>query len=308
MPDQTDDSKVFVAYVRASILLGDIAESCQQGRLTHARFAELRNALHFWLKDLPSTIRHFEPASDENFNMRQVYMLYLSALAILHRSTRSTKSPSAVELITSSLIVRLFEHFHSRNELRRLSAGFNFYPIVAAIPQLEALQFQSLNDCIRIEMNVIEDSLRDLGKRWPSAHRGLEVLKKVRQGSKANPRNTQAHPGLPDDSNLLLFENFDFSECRMWHTLSRTDSRDNRSEPVRTTKGASQLEESIPYMAIPSSTLHEPPLLRSDLNPGPSTAVEHDDLSFWLSDATFDQDLFGGWMLNDDAFSMNLDL
>lgn len=305
MPDNSDESKTFVAYVRASIILGDLAESCQQGTITTKPFAELRNALLWWLKELPSTIKFIEPASEQNFNMRQVYMLFLSTVAILHRSVRGNKSPSTVELVTSSLIVALFKDFHTRNELRRLSAGFNFYPIVAAIPLLEAFQFQSLRDTIRSEMNVIEDSLQDLGTRWPSAHRSLNILERIEHALTANHPNNLQHPGLPNDSDLLLFENLDYTKCGIWGPLTELYSNSGREKASLPLEDATQQRADIPYMAIPSTGLHEQPSSIEEYDLNPSEAMAYDDLTHWLSDTTFDEDLFGGWMLNDDAFGPN---
>ena len=312
LADDNDDAKIFIAYVRASILLGDVAEACQQGNVTQARFAELRNALLWWLKELPSTIRLFRPeiqptATEENFNIRQVYMLYLSAVAILHRSIRSTNTPSAVELITSSFIVGLFEDFHTLSELRRLNASFNFYPIVAAIPQLEALHFSSLRNCIHVEIGVIEKSLQDLGKRWPSAHRGLKLVEKVRNTSlEAEKTTDMQYPGRPNESDLLLFENFDYAKCRIWRPLMESNVElDTERVPPNAPGDTSQQDNNIPYLAMPSSHVDEAAQSYSYLGVDPTSAMIY-NLPFWLPDESFDQDLFGGWMLNEDAFGTNL--
>ena len=311
LADSSDDSKIFIAYVRASILLGDVAESCQQGNVTQARFAELRNALLWWLKELPSSIRYFGPeirpvAADENFDIRQIYMLYLSAVAILHRSIRSTNAPSAVELITSSFIVGLFEDFHTRNELRRLNAGFNFYHIVAAIPQIEALHFISLRDCIQVEIGVIEKSLQDLGKRWPSAHRGLKLLEKVRNtSSKMENTIDVQHPARPNESDLLLFENFDYTKCRIWHPLMESQVESDRERLLPNAPlDESHQDVNIPYLAMPSSHVDEAAQSYPNFGADPTSTMIYNS-PFWLPDESFDQDVFGGWMLNDDAFGTN---
>lgn len=311
LADNSDDSKIFIAYVRASLLLGDVAESCQQGNVTQARFAELRNALLWWLKELPSSIRYFRPevqpiATEENFNIRQIYTLYLSAVAILHRSIRSAKTPSAIELIASSFIVGLFEDFHARNELRRVTAGFNFYLIVAAIPQLEAVHFSSLRNCTRVEIGVIEDSLRDLGKRWPSANRGLKLLEKVRNvSSRLKDTSNSQCPTRPNESDLLVFEHFDYTKCRMWRPLMESQV-ELETEPETPEAPVDQLQQdvNIPYLAMPSSHADEVAQSYSNLGVDATSAMIFDFPS-WLPDGSFDQDLFGGWMLNDDAFGTN---
>ena len=308
MPDESDDSKVFVAYIRASVIHGDLAEACQQGKITTLRFAELRNALLWWLKDLPKSIKGIDSASEINFNMRQVYMLFVGTAAILYRSVRVTKTPSAVELIASSFIAGLLKDFHERDELRRLSAGFTFYPLVAAIPLLEALQIESLRGSVRQEMSIIEQSLEGLGQRWPSAHRGLKVLAKTQQAFEAGGSSASASLTMPNDSDLLLFDNFDRSKCRMWQALVETQDTERKPEALSALEESLQQQKDIPFMAIPSGVAHEQATSTFDQNIDPAAAMAYDDLAFWLSDSTFDQDIFGGWMLNDDAFGANMNL
>jgi hypothetical protein len=308
MPDESDDSKVFVAYIRASIILGDLAEACQQGKITTPRFAELRNALLWWLKDLPKSIREIEPASEANFNMRQVYMLFIGTAAILHRSARTTKIPAAAELIASSFIAGLLKDFNQRDELRRLSAGFTFYPLVAAIPLLEALQVDTLRGLVSEEMSIIEQSLEGLGQRWPSGHRGLKVLANTQQAYERGGPNASARITVSNESDLLLFENFNRSKCRMWRVLVETQNTEYRPEPSLAPEESSQRQKDIPFMAIPSGVAHEQPPVTFDNNIDSSATLGYDDLAFWLSDSTFDQDIFGGWMLNDDAFGANMTL
>lgn len=240
--------------------------------------------------------------------MRQVYMLFVSTVAILYRSIRGTKTPPAVELIASSFVVGLARDFHRRDELCRLSAGFTFYPLVAAIPLQEALIFEPLEETIREEIAAIESTLQELGKRWPSAHRGLKVLEKISQKGNSDEPSTPTKPSLASDSDLFLFENFDQSKSGIWLALMESQPNGGRQEHFQAPQNALQQEKDIPYMAIPSGVGHEQPIGTAGYNFDPAAAMSYDDLTFWFSDSTFDQDIFGGWMLNNDNFGANLNL
>jgi hypothetical protein len=216
--------------------------------MPHAKKLSLECALYRWIKTLPVSHRlcrssngsNAFTASASNFNARQLHLPYLITLTIMARSmtsypprqeASSTNTPttiSPVAILASSFVAGIFEEFLARDEIQFLGPIFTFYLLAAGTALVSTCRDPTLWRIAQRDLEVLQNSLQELSKRWPSAIgalRGLRnVIDRVAPGAIINT-NTSAAENV---STLLqlsaeqkaLWEDFPLDMCRLWPYLA----------------------------------------------------------------------------------------
>jgi hypothetical protein len=208
----------------------------------------LESALYRWIKTVPETLRlahapntsNIFTASASNFNARQLHLPYLITLTIMARSmtsyppkqeytyTRTPSTISAVALVASSFVAGIFEEFLARDELQYLGPIFTFYLLASGIALVSTRRSPTLWRIAQQDLEVLQNSLQELSKRWPSAIGALRGLRNViERAARRAVQNSNTPTGdsvgtIPqlDAEQKALLEDFPHDLCRLWPYFS----------------------------------------------------------------------------------------
>jgi hypothetical protein len=247
-PDSRAQGELFIPYVEICILLGDLTECRSRKHMPRSEKLYLESAFYRWIKTLPETLRlshapnrsNAFKASTSNFNARQLHLPYLITLAIMARSMTSyppkqessfTSTPttiSPVAILASSFVAGIFEEFLARDELQYLGPIFTFYLLASGIALLSTRRDPTLWRIAQQDLEVLQNSLQELSKRWPSAIGALRGLRNMidrvasgaRLSSNASTGNGMSTiPQLSAEQQILL-EDCPRDLCRLWPYFS----------------------------------------------------------------------------------------
>lgn len=210
----------------------------------------LESALYRWIKTLPDSLRLSQSsnssesftASARNFNARQLHLPYLITVTIMARSmtsyppkqesssTSTSSTISPVAILASSFVAGIFEEFLARDELQFLGPIFTFYLLAAGIALVSTRRDPTLWRIAQQDLEVLQNSLQELSKRWPSAIGALRGLRNVidRAATRVllnNTNSTTASTGMGTMQQLsaeqkILLEDFPHDLCRLWPHFS----------------------------------------------------------------------------------------
>lgn len=297
------NAQIFVAYVKASLLLGEISTVCQQKSVSESEFERLRNSLLWWTKELSCgaqsiSLNTMRAPTSSNFLARQLLLLHFASINLLYRKWRISGGVCGVALAASSVIACLLETFLARDECRHLACTLCFYAVVAAVPLVEALNMASMHDEIAVDLANIHLFLETMGKKWPSALSALQIIQKfqpitMRNSTERSERAARAPELKMQD--LMLFEGYEVDSCRLWQSLT-SPTPPQRPHNAQDTMGASQgnlIQEQLP--TINNSINVYDNFEQRDTEPAAdvwmgdlSAGVEYDDfLGGWLTDENF---------------------
>lgn len=216
----------------------------------------LENALFRWIKTLPASLRlsHIPSSlgtydgSTYGFNARQLHLPYLITLTIMARSMSSYPPKqdqgytthgniSPVAIIASSFVAGIFEDFLARDELQFLGPIFTFYLLAAGIALVSTRRYPHVWPVAQQDLEILQSSLQELSKRWPSATGALKALRNVidRALSAESSSQSTAAP-VPVDfltpDRQLLFQDFPHDLCRLWTLYEKKSSDQSSAEDL----------------------------------------------------------------------------
>jgi hypothetical protein len=191
----------------------------------------LESSLYRWTRELPRNLRlsyklngsEIYTVSAYNFNARQLHIPYFITLVILGRSTASQGYASSVALLASSFIASIFEVFLARDEIQFLGPIFTFYLLAAGVALGSIRRYSALWTVAQQDLAVLQNSLQELSKRWPSAIGAMKALHNSIEATTVSEDKEIALPALEwlDPERRLLFEGFSAEICRLWRPLEQ---------------------------------------------------------------------------------------
>ncbi len=239
-----------MSYVDICVLLGDLTECRSRKYMPRSKKIYLENALYRWIKTLPLSLRlshtpnssNLFTASASNFNARQLHLPYLITITIMGRSMTSyplrqeigsTSTPTTINpvaVLASSFVAGIFEEFLARDELQFLGPIFTFYLLAAGIALVSTSRDQNLWRIAQQDLEVLQNSLEELSKRWPSAIGALRGLRNVieRAAPGVAVGNVSSNVASSDAGRMsqlsaeqkALLEDFPPDLCRLWTQLT----------------------------------------------------------------------------------------
>ncbi|KIW29812.1 uncharacterized protein PV07_05599 [Cladophialophora immunda] len=324
-PQDNKNARLFVAYVEICSILGQCGKALSGG-YSHWAPVEVGRSLQRWISHLPECLK-LNNALDYDFEVRQLYLIYFTAISILYGPGRSGNCTSVAPILASSCVARIFEDFLARDQLRCLAPMTIFYLRVAALPQLCCFNFGSLWDISKLELSVIQRSLHEMAKTWHSARRALRILTSL---VNAVRRGQEAHRPLTDldlsPEQLSFFEMVPAELCPKRHIIeaavdatgvSSQEKPDARFQSTSALANPSLVTLRRDPTAVCDSTTREPTMvaplrsLSTALDASSGEMQEYTAADSWFTrdsdDWTgIDEALGPGLGLDDDDFFMSL--
>lgn len=230
-----EDSHLFLAYVDIASILSDIAQAAVRGSLGRPLRLLLESRLLSWIRMLPTSLhlhdRNTGSLTPYNFKIRQLHIPYFTAITILYRPTIPGSNPSVGALLSSSYVANIYEDFLARGEIPMLAPVFIFHLLASAIAQLPCHRFPTLWAKAQDELQVISQSLVEMGKRFPTALGAQRVIKHVKQAVK-NEKQRSEPPQLSGAVDQLnYFEPFGQELCGKWDFVFGAGAQFTRTHP-----------------------------------------------------------------------------
>jgi hypothetical protein len=112
-------------FVQITSILGDMTEQYRRGTLSDRKKIDFEDSLRQWLKGIPLSLRLYHPETKTlnkyNFKVRQLHVLYFTALIILFRHDKTDEPPSSVSVLAASFISGTFEEYLMYEDIPHLS-------------------------------------------------------------------------------------------------------------------------------------------------------------------------------------------
>lgn len=214
---------------------------------------------------------------------------------VLGRSTASHGHVSSIALLASSFITSIFEDFLARDEIQFLGPIFTFYLLAAGVTLLSIRRYSELWKVAQQDLAVIQDSLGELSKRWPSAIGAIKALSNSMEASVVSEDKEVALPALEwlDMEGQLLFEGFSTEMCKLWtpleqHVHGQHISHDHSTENPSSELMTAEILGNLRY-----------PLPARDLAPTPMPQFGGSGGDSDNALGKFQYDGIGNWLLTD---------
>lgn len=308
------DAHLFIAYVEGCKILGDLTEGVLRGNLGHARNLSLQSRLYSWIQNLPDDLRIYNCNGGGllpyNVKARQLHLLYFTTLTLLFRPAVPENTPSAATLLASSFTAGIYEDFLARGEVTTLAPVFIFHLMTAAYAQLAYYKYPALWAKAEPELDIINQCLEELAKRYPSAVGAQRVTRAVFRAVKQQERLEGPLQLVFEKDQRKYFEILGPELCSKWDFVygdqqSHMDSRPEVNVGPNHQGAASfnnnlnsvtLLDSNQPFMtaqmAPPTSSEYREPTSEFD-------QMLHSDAFTYTGAPTFPFATVGNWMLGD---------
>ncbi|RFU31221.1 hypothetical protein B7463_g5090, partial [Scytalidium lignicola] len=187
-PTANQDAHLFIAYVEIASILADITEASVRGILGRARTLSIETRLSDWIKNLPPDLCLYDQQTGKlapyQFKTRQLHIPYFTALTILYRPTVPGGNLSTVALLASSFVAGIYEEFIARDDVSMLASTFIFHILASAITQLLCYRYPTLWAKAEPELEILNQALNELTKRFPTGFGAQRVIKHAMQAVK----------------------------------------------------------------------------------------------------------------------------
>lgn len=218
-PVRDFDAHLFLAYVEISGILGDLTEGVVRGNLGRARSLSLQTRLLHFIQDLPEPLRLYHrngAMMPYNFKARQLHSFYFAAITLLFRPETTGNVPSGPTLLSSSFCAGLFEDFLARGEVSALAPVFIFHLLTAAYAQLAYYKYPRLWAKAEAELNIINQALAEMAKRYPTAFGAQRVVRAVTEAVRKQPRHERTLQLVFEKEHRKYFDPFGPELCSKW--------------------------------------------------------------------------------------------
>jgi hypothetical protein len=224
-PNQQAQGELFIPYVEICSLLGDLTECCSRRHMSHSKRLHLESALYRWTRTLPVSLRLSEQADTSDiyttstwtFNARQLHIPYFITLTIMSQPPTTQSPVSPVAILASSFVAGIFEEFLARDELQFLGPIFTFYLLAAGVALVSTRHYPALWQTAQQDLRVLQNSLEELSKRWPSAIGALKAMRNViDRASVGSATSVAAQLKWLDVEQQLVFQHTRLDLCRLW--------------------------------------------------------------------------------------------
>jgi hypothetical protein len=226
---EDEHALLFKYFVQITSITGDMTEHYRRGTLTDRVKIDFELTLRRWLIALPPNLRLHHPdtlaLTEYDFKIRQLHVLYFTALIILFRHEKRDQPPSPVSLLAASFVSGIFQEHLEREDLCHLSVTNIFYLMVTALLQISYQRFPSLAVHQDQEIEIIKLSLVELKKRYPSAIGAERVINQVMKHSTMLPEIAALEHAM-----ALTFDQKEFfapfgpALCKKWSLVFDTQS------------------------------------------------------------------------------------
>ncbi|PTB53527.1 hypothetical protein M431DRAFT_116725 [Trichoderma harzianum CBS 226.95] len=221
-PELNLDAHLFLSYVDICGILGDLTDAIVRDMFGRANRVAIEARLLNWSRHLHEDLRIYHQAgklASYNFKVRQLWVAYFTALVLLFPTT--AHAPSAMALLATSFIVAIFEEFLNRGELPMLAPVFVFYMMTAGLVQSTSLRCPNLEVETRHELDIIDQCLAEMGKRYPSATGARRVIRAVFRAATKQDKQIGLLTFTIDGNQRQYLEQLGPELCPKWDAIHR---------------------------------------------------------------------------------------
>lgn len=324
-PNPGPDAQLFISYVDICRILADLTEGVVRGSLGRWKCVSLQSQLLSWIDCLPEVLRVYDPQTHlltpYNVKARQLQISYFTALTLLFRPTTTGNIPSGAALLASSFVAGIYEELLARGELPILAPAYIFHLMTNAYAQLACYKYEMLWKKAEAELEIVNQCLIEMAKRYPSAVGAQRVVKAVSRSVKKQERHKGPLQLLFDSEQRRYFDYFGPELCSKWDLVypggndgSESRHRNPSNQVPKDVVSNNAAHEGFQNASSNSITFHDAsqpfaPLAPLAMAP-PPTAEYHDpipDLEALLQHGTTFDDTqalpfasVGNWMLGGD--------
>lgn len=227
-PDSLFSFQLFSAWVDICTVLGDISSCCMRRHMSRTKRLYIVNSLCRWTTSLPQELwvapsnqpPHSYFANTHNLPARQLYLPYLTSLIVLSRMQHSAGSLSLTATLAASFVARIFEDFLARDEIKVLAPISVRYCLISSMALVSVMPDKRLWDAVQPDLEVLQQALTELSKRWRSAIGASRALQNAINKRRQRTFSSAAELRMDNESSLEYFKMIDLGYCRIWSTLS----------------------------------------------------------------------------------------
>ncbi|KAH8812275.1 fungal-specific transcription factor domain-containing protein [Xylogone sp. PMI_703] len=216
----TQDAHLFMAYVEISSIVADITEASVRGTLGRCRRLSVETRLSDWIQNLPPDLSIYNQQTGKlapyQFKARQLHLPYFTALVILYRPAVPGTILSPAAILASSFIAGIFEEFIARDEIGMLASTFIFHLLASAITELLCYQYPALWTKAEPELEILNQALIELTKRFPSGHGAQRVIRHATQTVKKETQSEDPPVFNETPEQFNFFRSFGPELCSKW--------------------------------------------------------------------------------------------
>ncbi|KAK5164253.1 uncharacterized protein LTR77_009947 [Saxophila tyrrhenica] len=304
-PHSSTTGPVFIAYVDLAAITGRFVKHSIRKLDT----ADTSQHLRQWVEALPPSLRLSsleitqQHGSINSFNVRQLNVIYYTAVAMVFRARTSDGPFPTAAVLAGSAIASLFEELLARDQIRFLNPVYTFYLLVASIALLSCYRYESMWQTAQEDLKIISLAQEEMKKKWPSAIGSIRSYQKMYStATKVQTREQHLPEQVLDKTQAALLGDIQASPCRMWNII-----RPILESETKISAGNVPINETQPT----ARSAVYPTLAGGQQDHSLSSGAQIDepmggpDWNTFLSDAPLDEwqideDLFGGHLFWDE--------
>lgn len=304
--DDQQDAALFKHFVRITSILGDMTEHYRRGTLSDRKKLNIEAELAGWLMEVPESLTLFDRRSrslkEYSLESRQLHVPYFTALIILFREAEPTQTPSPLSSLAASFISGIFEEYLTHEDISHLAAPAIFYLLVAALVQISYHRFPHWNAARTEEVQIINLSLNELKRRFPTALGAERVISQaMKHAANLQTPDTPSRPHLRPEHQEFVSA-FGPQLCRHWPVVFGTDENDRPMAGTIIPGYAAGLIETTRSSVGPESRFGTPDAFVNTLDhdpvwPGTVATGPEDPAAIFLDQDGFDA--VGRWWWHD---------
>lgn len=138
-----------------------------------------------WIKSLPHEISLYHSNRPRPFvrSVHELYVFYFVSLIVFshhHGKSLGSHAASLIQLVASTMAVRLYEEIDFRDQVTYLSSTHNWCLMVACIPQIgfQNTIYDEDQSCAK-DLQILVAVLKQLADKWPPSRRILNLVQKA---------------------------------------------------------------------------------------------------------------------------------
>ncbi|KAJ5181730.1 hypothetical protein N7449_011877 [Penicillium cf. viridicatum] len=133
---------------------------------------------------------------------RDIYRLfisYLTAITLLHLKQSSGLLPraSSVAIVAASCVIRLFEDYLARGNIRFLSGEAGWEITIALLALLDARRHEDLRSYVEANISILRAAPRQMESQWPSSRLFAATFDKLHDQSPPKDNDKQSRSAFP---------------------------------------------------------------------------------------------------------------
>ncbi|KAJ9611195.1 hypothetical protein H2200_004378 [Cladophialophora chaetospira] len=216
----THDALIFIHFVRIISILATITEHYRCGSLSELHRLNIESDLLRWVNELPPAISLYDTTSKRltvyDLKIRQLHVPFFVALIIFYRSDTPGQQFSLASLLSASFVSGIFEEYIAWGDIMFLAPASIFYLLVASLIQVSSYRYPNLARKAEAEISTVRISLRELGKRFPTAHGAERIFENLLRKSREKGMANQAFSRTLSSVQRELFAPFGPDLCASW--------------------------------------------------------------------------------------------